>query len=39
MILAVAWNRLWNLRHDRAALVLSYVLPIVFFTIFGAIFG
>jgi ABC-2 type transport system permease protein len=39
MIFAVAWNRLWNLRHDRAALVLSYVLPIVFFTIFGAIFG
>jgi ABC-2 type transport system permease protein len=39
MIFAVAWNRLWNLRHDRAALVLSYVLPIVFFTIFGAIFS
>jgi ABC-2 type transport system permease protein len=39
MIFAVAWSRLWNLRHDRAALVLSYVLPIVFFTIFGAIFG
>jgi len=39
MILAVAKNRLWNLRHDRAAFVLSFVVPIVFFTIFGAIFG
>ncbi len=39
MILAVALNRLWNLRHDRAALVLSYVVPIVFFSIFAAIFG
>jgi len=39
MILAVAKSRLWNLRHDRAAFVLSYVVPIVFFTIFGAIFG
>lgn len=39
MILAVAKNRLWNLRHDRAAFVLSYIVPIVFFTIFGAIFG
>jgi len=39
MIFAVARNRLWNLRHDRAAFVLSFVVPIVFFTIFGAIFG
>lgn len=39
MIFAVAWNRLANLRHDRAALVLSFVLPIVFFTIFAAIFA
>jgi ABC-2 type transport system permease protein len=39
MILAVARNRLWNLRHDRAALVLSFVVPIVFFSIFAAIFG
>jgi ABC-2 type transport system permease protein len=39
MIFAVARNRLWNLRHDRAALVLSFVVPIVFFSIFAAIFG
>jgi ABC-2 type transport system permease protein len=39
MIFAVARNRLWNLRHDRAAFVLSFIVPIVFFTIFGAIFG
>jgi len=39
MIWAVARSRLWNLRHDRAAFVLSFVVPIVFFTIFGAIFG
>jgi ABC-2 type transport system permease protein len=39
MILAVAKNRLWNLRHDRAAFVLSFVVPVVFFTIFAAIFG
>jgi len=39
MIFAVAKNRIWNLGHDRAAFVLSYVVPIVFFTLFGAIFG
>lgn len=39
MILSVAKNRLLNLRHDRAALVLSFVVPIVFFSIFAAIFG
>src|SRR5512142_34423 len=39
MILAIAKNRLWNLRHDRAALVLSFVVPVVFFSIFAAIFG
>jgi ABC-2 type transport system permease protein len=39
MILAVAKNRLWNLSHDRAAFVLSFIVPIVFFTIFGSIFG
>jgi ABC-2 type transport system permease protein len=36
---AVAKNRLWNLRHDRAAMVLSFVVPVVFFSIFASIFG
>jgi len=39
VILTVARNRLMNLRHDRAAFVLSFVVPIVFFSIFAAIFG
>jgi len=39
MIGAVAKNRFWNLRHDRAAMVLSFVVPIVFFSIFASIFG
>lgn len=39
MIFAVAKNRLWSLRHDRAAFVLAFVLPIIFFSIFAAIFG
>jgi ABC-2 type transport system permease protein len=39
MILSVAKNRLLNLRHDRAAIVLSFVVPIVFFSVFAAIFG
>jgi len=39
MILAIAKNRLWNLRRDRAAMVLSFAVPLVFFTVFAAIFG
>jgi ABC-2 type transport system permease protein len=39
MILAIAKNRLWHLRRDRAAMVLSFVVPIVFFSVFAAIFG
>ena len=39
MILAVAKNRLWNLRRDRAAMVLSFAVPLVFFTVFAAIFA
>ena len=39
MIFAVARNRVWNLSHDRAAMVLSFLVPIVFFSIFAAIFG
>jgi ABC-2 type transport system permease protein len=39
MILAVARNRLMNLRRDRAAFVLAFVLPVAFFSIFAGIFG
>jgi ABC-2 type transport system permease protein len=39
MILSVARNRVINLLHDRAALVLSFVLPIAFFSIFAAMFA
>jgi ABC-2 type transport system permease protein len=39
MILAVAKNRLFNLRRDRAAFVLAFVLPVAFFTIFAGIFS
>jgi ABC-2 type transport system permease protein len=39
LILAVAKNRLMNLRRDRAAFVLAFVLPVAFFTIFAAIFA
>ncbi len=39
MILPVMRTGLMNLRRDRAALALSFVLPIVFFSIFAGIFG
>jgi ABC-2 type transport system permease protein len=39
MIFAVAWNRFLNLMHDRAAFVLAFVVPIVFFSVFALIFG
>ncbi|HEY6049964.1 MAG TPA: ABC transporter permease, partial [Thermoanaerobaculia bacterium] len=39
MIFSIAKNRLWNLRRDRAAMVLSFAVPLVFFTVFAAIFG
>jgi ABC-2 type transport system permease protein len=39
MILAVAWNRFLNLKHDRAAFVLAFVVPIAFFSVFAMIFG
>ncbi len=39
MIFAVAKNRLLNLRRDRAAFVLAFVLPVAFFTIFASIFA
>ncbi|MGH9580948.1 MAG: ABC transporter permease, partial [Terriglobales bacterium] len=39
MILAIARTGFVNLRRDRAALALTFVLPIVFFTIFAGVFG
>jgi ABC-2 type transport system permease protein len=39
MILALLRTGYRSLRRDRAAFVLSFVLPVAFFTIFGAIFG
>jgi ABC-2 type transport system permease protein len=39
MILHVAGTAATSLRRDRGALLLSYLLPVVFFTIFAVIFG
>lgn len=39
MILAVARTHFAKLKRDRAALVLSFVLPVVFFSLFATIFG
>ena len=39
MIFAVFRTHLSRLRRDRAAFVLAFVVPIVFFSIFAAIFG
>ena len=39
MIAAVVRAGWLNLRRDRAALMLSFVVPIVFFSIFASIFG
>ena len=39
LALAIAKNRLFNLKRDRAAFVLAFVLPVAFFTIFAAIFS
>lgn len=39
MILSVLRTALINLSRDRAALLLSFVLPIVFFSMFAVIFG
>ncbi len=38
-ILAVAKNRFLNLRHDRAAMILSFVLPVAFFSVFAGVFS
>ena len=39
MILAVARTHFAKLKRDRAALVLSFVLPVVFFSLFATIFS
>lgn len=39
MIRTLLWIAWVNLRRDRVALVLTFVLPIVFFSIFAMIFG
>src|SRR5437764_9775955 len=39
MIVSVVRAGWMNLRRDRAALMLSFVVPIVFFSIFAGIFG
>ena len=35
-LLGIGWN---NLRRDRVAQALTFVLPIVFFSIFASVFG
>ena len=39
MIAAIVLNGFRALRRDRGALILSFLLPVAFFTIFGVIFG
>jgi ABC-2 type transport system permease protein len=39
MIAAIVLNGFRALHRDRGALILSFILPIAFFTIFGIIFG
>ena len=39
MIFAIMRTALYSIRRDRAALLLSFVLPIAFFSIFAVIFG
>jgi ABC-2 type transport system permease protein len=39
MIFAIIRTALYSIRRDRAALLLSFVLPIAFFSIFAVIFG
>lgn len=39
MIIPIVRTAIASLRRDRAALALSFILPIVFFTIFATIFG
>ena len=39
MIAAIVLNGFRALRRDRGALILSFILPVAFFSIFGMIFG
>jgi ABC-2 type transport system permease protein len=39
MMAAIVQNGFRALRRDRGALILSFILPVAFFSIFGAIFG
>ena len=39
MIWSIVRNGFRGLRRDRAALILSFVLPIAFFSIFAYVFG
>jgi ABC-2 type transport system permease protein len=39
MILAVVRTHFARLKRDRAALVLSFIVPVVFFSVFASIFG
>ena len=39
MMAAIIRNGFRSLRRDRGALILSFILPIAFFSIFGMIFG
>jgi len=39
MIATVFWVSLFNLRRDRVALLLTFVLPVIFFSIFASVFS
>src|ERR1700687_1057231 len=39
MIFAIVRSAMVSLKRDRAALALSFILPVVFFSIFAVIFG
>ena len=39
MITTIVLNGFRALRRDRGALILSFILPIAFFSIFGIVFG
>lgn len=39
MILSIMRTAFWNLRRDRGALTLTFVVPIAFFSIFAVVFG
>ena len=39
MIFTIVRNGFRSLRRDRGALILSFVLPVAFFSIFAVVFG